>query len=442
MNTNHYVPPNNFMDLLLDVVCVVDRDSYFLYVSAASERVFGYKPEEMVGRPVIEFVHPDDRKKTINTITEILYGVEKTHFENRYIRKDGKVVHIMWSARWYESDQVRIAVARDITEKKRAESKQKAVYAISEAANEPGDLPALLKRIHEVIKELLPADNFAVALCDPESGELSFPYYADQYNTIPVQQMPDADTVTSQVITSGSAILMTPDTIESVNSHSDTVLIKNAHNWLGVPLKSAEGITGALVVYSYWDEEVYSDKDRELLEFVSDQVAAAVELRKAFTRLEYMAQYDQLTGLPNRALFLDRLKTSLSKARRNRSRLGVLYLDLDEFKQVNDRFGHSTGDKVLSEVARRLLGCVRESDTVARLGGDEFAVLLNDIENPGDILVVTEKIRLSLESLYRLDDLTFRLSSSIGAAVYPENGTDDESLIHFADKAMYKDKKT
>lgn len=430
------------MDLLLDVVCVVDRDSFFLYVSAASERVFGYKPKEMVGRPVIEFVHPDDRKKTLSTIGEILYGEQKTHFENRYIRKDGKVVHIMWSARWYESDQVRIAVARDITEKKRAESKQKAVYAISEAAHEPGDLPALLKRIHEVIKELLPADNFAVAIRDPETGKLSFPYYADEYNTTPSPQMPDADKVTAQVITSGSAILVTPETIESFTRQSDTVFTKSACNWLGVPLKSAEGITGALVVYSYSDEEGYGDQDRELLEFVSDQVAAAVELRKAFTRLEYMAQYDQLTGLPNRALFLDRLKTSLSKARRNRSHLGVLYLDLDEFKQVNDTFGHSMGDKVLREVAKRLLSCVRESDTVARLGGDEFVVLLNDIQHPGDTDLIVEKIHLSLETPYRLEGLTFRMSSSIGAAVYPENGKDVESLIHFADKAMYNVKKT
>src|SRR5690606_22306382 len=109
---------------------------------------------------------PGDREKTLHAINEILDGELKPYFENRYVRRDGKVVHIMWSARWSESEQIRVAVARDITEQRHAESMQAALYAISEAANASEDLPALFHHIHEVVKDLLPATDFIVALYD------------------------------------------------------------------------------------------------------------------------------------------------------------------------------------------------------------------------------------------------------------------------------------
>lgn len=173
-----HAPPHNFTDLQLDAVCVVDRDCYFLFVSAASEQIFGYKPEEMIGRAMIEFVHPGDKEKTLNTVNEIMGGELKPYFENRYVRKDGKTAHIMRSARWSESEQVRVAVARNVTERKRAESMQAAVYAISEAANTPGDLTALFHHIHEIVDELLLATNFIVALYDAQNDKLHYPYYA------------------------------------------------------------------------------------------------------------------------------------------------------------------------------------------------------------------------------------------------------------------------
>ena len=115
MKTMPPVLPNNFTDLLLDAVCVVDREGYFLFVSAASEQIFGYTPEEMIGRPFTDFVYPGDRERTLQAVNEILDGVLKPHFENRYVRKDGKIAHIMWSARWSEAEQIRVAVARDVT---------------------------------------------------------------------------------------------------------------------------------------------------------------------------------------------------------------------------------------------------------------------------------------------------------------------------------------
>lgn len=113
------LPLSQFTDLLLDAVCVVDQEGRFVFISAAGERIFGYTPEAMIGRPPTDFVHPDDRGKTEEAIGDLIGGEPKPYFENRYIRKDGSVVHIMWSARWSDDYQIRVAVARDITESAR-----------------------------------------------------------------------------------------------------------------------------------------------------------------------------------------------------------------------------------------------------------------------------------------------------------------------------------
>jgi diguanylate cyclase (GGDEF)-like protein/PAS domain S-box-containing protein len=441
MKTISPVSPHNFMDLLLDVVCVVDREGHFLFVSAASEQIFGYTPEEMIGRAVIDFVHPGDRERTLQAVNEILDGDLKPYFENRYVRKDGKIAHIMWSARWSESEQIRVAVARDVTERKRAESMQAAVYAISEAANAPGDLPALFQRIHEVVDDLLLASNFIVALYDAENDEISFPYHAHPYSGASVPQTLKSDTLTAEVIRSGQPLLLTPETAASVLAQLDAVLSPDALNWLGVPLESAGGIVGALVVLCSADCVRFTEKDRELLQFVAVQVVAALERKRMHSRLEYMAQYDQLTDLPNRTLFLDRLQTALAKARREQTRLAVLFLDLDKFKQVNDTYGHTVGDQLLQNVARRLIRCVRESDTVGRIGGDEFIVLLESIKQPEEAAIVAGKILATLSEPYKLAKVTLQIIPSIGVAVYPENGKDGNGLIRFADDAMYQIKK-
>ena len=111
----------SWIDLILDAICVVDKEGRFVFVSAASERIFGYKPEEMIGKSMIEMVVPDDRARTLSAASQIMSGQHQLNFENRYLRKDGKIVHVMWSARWSEADQLRIAVAHDITERKQAE---------------------------------------------------------------------------------------------------------------------------------------------------------------------------------------------------------------------------------------------------------------------------------------------------------------------------------
>src|SRR6185503_16520659 len=124
METTAITPLGKILDLLLDAICVVDAEGRYVFVSAAFERIFGYAPEEVIGRRMIELVHPADRDTTLQTANGIMSGNPEYHFENRYVRKDGEIVHIMWSARWSEDHRLRIAVARDITRRKRAEAIQ------------------------------------------------------------------------------------------------------------------------------------------------------------------------------------------------------------------------------------------------------------------------------------------------------------------------------
>lgn len=153
--------------------------------------------------------------------------------------------------------------------------------------------------------------------------------------------------------------------------------------------------------------------------------------------IRHQAQYDALTDLPNRVLLFDRLRRALAQAKRDKTGLALMYVDLDKFKPINDNLGHAVGDQMLREVAQRIQGCMREADTVARIGGDEFVVLLPIIEGEQDALIVAEKIRLALNQPFEIAGQQLYISSSTGVAIYPEHGENENELTGNADIAMY-----
>ncbi len=157
-------------------------------------------------------------------------------------------------------------------------------------------------------------------------------------------------------------------------------------------------------------------------------------------RVAWLAQHDQLTGLPNRTLLTDRLCQAIRQARRNRSRLAIIFIDLDKFKPVNDTLGHAIGDLLLKAVAERLLGCLRDSDSVARQGGDEFVVLLPVVEDMAAVLQVAEKIRMSLRQTFVLSAHVISIGASSGVAIFPDHGADESQLMQCADDSMYQAK--
>ncbi|OIO73764.1 MAG: PAS domain S-box protein [Zetaproteobacteria bacterium CG1_02_53_45] len=161
------------------------------------------------------------------------------------------------------------------------------------------------------------------------------------------------------------------------------------------------------------------------------------ERKKNEEEIRRLAHYDALTGLANRTLFFDHVKTALAQAKRHGHKLAILFLDLDGFKGVNDTLGHVAGDLLLKEVAVRLLKSIRESDTVARFGGDEFAFVLNDVKSQENVAAIAGKMIALLSQPYVLNGEQCTIGGSVGAAIYPDDHADMDSLIHQADTAMY-----
>jgi len=429
----------DFVDLMLDTVFLVDAGGRIAYVNAACERMFGYTQAELIGQTLFDFIAPEDRARTEEEARQIIAGRPRIGFENRYIRKDGRRVHVMWSARWSERDQLRIGVARDVTALRHAAAIQAATYAISEAAHDAAGLDVLLREIHRIIATLVPVAGFAVATCDRRTRQLSFSYQMDRHGNSPVLHEPIACQFCAQVICGGRPMLSRDAALTALSG--DVASRDDSAGWLAMPLITQQETIGALVLKSDPGTH-YSDTDKELLHFVSEQVAIAIDRAQLKAELLRAAQHDELTGLPNRRLFQDRLKLAAARCVRHQHPMALLYIDIDDFKQVNDSLGHATGDRLLQEVARRLQLCVRETDTVARLGGDEFVVLLEDVQTPEDAKTVADKIRDATSHPIDVDGRVLRILASIGFALYPEHGQDVEQLLKHADEAMYTDKRS
>lgn len=272
----------HYMDLLMDAICVVNAESEFIYISAGGERIFGYKPQEMVGHSIFEFVHPEDQTKTQTVVAEIMQGDAKTHFENRYIRKDGTLAHIVWSARYSADDNIRIAVARDVT------------------------------------------------------------------------------------------------------------------------------------------------KQREI-EF---------ERERLVEQLKHTAHHDLLTGLPNRGHFYRQAELLLQ----GETPIAIAYIDLNNFKEVNDQHGHAMGDDLLRAAALRLKRQTRSEDTIARIGGDEFVALFANVGDKASAQAIVSKLQQSLNNPIQVGELSFVVTASVGCVISRAPHPQLETLLQHADTLMYRAK--
>jgi diguanylate cyclase (GGDEF)-like protein/PAS domain S-box-containing protein len=225
----------------------------------------------------------------------------------------------------------------------------------------------------------------------------------------------------------------------------------------GMPLEQCPYFSPVLAANGFTGETRFKRKAGEFLpvEMASrplrngGRLVGAVAVFRDITRrlaaeekIRQLAWHDSLTGLPNRALLMDRLSVATAGALRDKETLATLFIDLDQFKHINDSLGHATGDRLLQQVAQRLAGCVRASDTVARLGGDEFVVIMPNIRAPADASLLAEKILAALAPPHVIDGRELYISPSIGIAVCPEDGCDFESLIQHADAAMYRAKES
>ncbi|MFA6015156.1 MAG: EAL domain-containing protein [Gallionellaceae bacterium] len=226
----------------------------------------------------------------------------------------------------------------------------------------------------------------------------------------------------------------------------DAALASGYHSSIALPLASNRSMLGALTIYSS-EIDVFGAEEVKLLEELANDLAygiqtlrTRVEHEAAEKQLEFLAHHDILTGLPNRLLLRDRFDQAVAQADREQSGVAVLFLDLDNFKQVNDTLGHNYGDQLLVRVVERLRGCLRDTDTISRQGGDEFVVLLPHLRNTADIGTIAHNIIGAFADPFEIESYLINTTFSVGVSLYPDDGREFDALLRNADTALYQAK--
>jgi len=367
-----------------------------------------------------------------------------------------------------------VELQSEIEERQRAERLQAALFQIAQLATADISQHEFYRRVHAVVGDLINAKNFYIALVSGDGASLEFAYLVDETEQY-IPSRPLGQGLSEHVLRHGSLLLRRADIVEMlrVGTIRQQTASPPAACWLGVPLRVEDASIGLIVVQSYDEAVVYGPADQELLSFVASQVANSLERRRAAETLQsayadlerrvadrtrelsreiderervqeqlrHQVMHDGLTGLPNRGYLRDRLERVLGLLARNpHRRCALLFIDVDRFKLINDSLGHLVGDTVLKEVARRLLGCVRDPDVVARLSGDEFAILLEDVPVPSTAVKVAQRVLTAMGEPFPHLSSELVFSASVGIAVGSHEYHGADELLRDADAAMYRAK--
>lgn len=397
-----------FFELASVGVAQVDaRTGQFLHINKKYCDITGYSEQEMRAITFREITHPEDLGLDRQQRRDLLSGaISEFTVEKRYIRKDGSVVWVILSVSplWRANQEpgTSLAVVRDVTKRKQAEE----------------DLVFASKVFEHSIEGIVVTD------CD---------------GTI-LQVNPAFTAITGY--SQEEAIGQNPRILKS-QQHAESYY---------------QAMWGQLAAEGQWAGEIWNRRKNgevypEWLTInavrgpqgkITNYVSIfhdITELKRQQEALEHQAQHDALTGLPNRVLFHDRLEMALKRMKRRGKKVALLFLDLDNFKNVNDGFGHLVGDNLLVELAQRLMAQLRTGDTLARQGGDEFLILLPDMDDIDDVSVIAQRLLTCLQQPFRHRDIEYFVTASIGVTVAPNDGTQADTLIKNADMAMYRAKK-
>jgi diguanylate cyclase (GGDEF)-like protein/PAS domain S-box-containing protein len=396
------------MDVSEDMIWLIDPVRMSIIdVNDTACRKLGYRREELMG------TGPEDiiclsREELSAIYSRLMAGGEGATVEGWYRRKDGSrfPVEAFRRALQSEGGYVIVAVVRDVTERRAAEEELRRFRL---AMDKSADMIVLVDR---ATMRFVDVNETACRLLGYSKEELL--------------EMGPQDVL--------------PVTREELERDYDSLVARPAGETGLVPMSGMKSH--------------YVCKDRSLLPFEATRhvlrsgeshiiaaISRDIRARLAIEeKVAYMAQFDALTGLPNRHLFQDRLIQAMALAKRNDWPMAVLFVDLDRFKLVNDTLGHGAGDRLLKEAGERLRSCIRSSDTVARLGGDEFAAILSELGKPGDAGLVAQKIIDAFRRPFDLEGKETYVTASVGVTLYPADSDSAEALVVNADAAMYRAK--
>ncbi|MCO4798359.1 MAG: EAL domain-containing protein [Colwelliaceae bacterium] len=362
-----------------------------------------------------------------------------------------------------------------IREREKSELLQESLFRISELTNDASiDINKFYDMVHNIVGQLINAENFYIAKFDIKKDTLSFVYYSEQDEEDVERKFNPrkfSNGYTELVIERGETVLLNYYEMLALYEQGKTLKPKGkTKSWLGVPLIQSGDVIGAMVIQSYQTNIIFNEQDAELLNFVSQHVSTAIKRKelaqferkthelleqqvklrtaeledeikqreKIEQQLKYTASHDSLTGLPNRTVFLDLLNHAIAcNKRRPELQFAVLFLDLDRFKVVNDSLGHHAGDILLKEIGKCLSEILRNKDTVARLGGDEFVILIEDLEHPQEAHDVAQRITELLATPFQILNQPVFIGTSIGVLFNDIRYENAEIMLRDADTAMY-----
>ena len=413
-------------------------DGKILEVNDGFMAITGYPSAEVIGKTSLDlqlWVNEADRDIIVY---ELSIGNRVLEREFQFRKKSGDRITGIFSAEIFMIDDLPwiLSSISDITARKRAEKIQEAVYKISQSVNSTRSIDDFYQSIHSILGEIIPVDNFYIALYDPQSHLLSFPYYVDQYDERPVPYQLGRG-LTEYVLRTGVPLLASPEKFAKLVRQGEVDQVGSPSiDWLGVPLRVEGQILGVMVTQSYTQGVRFDDVSTDLLAFVAEQVALAIENKRVEQKIRYLGNHDSMTDLYNRAFF-DEEMTRFEHSRQ--FPISIVMTDVDNLKEVNDTSGHAAGDEMLRRFAQVLKASFRSEDVIARIGGDEFAILL-----PGILAVETKEVikrikdNLQKHNARKAGPL---LSLSIGSST-AEIGSSLVNALILADEDMYRDKKS
>ncbi len=424
------------------------------YVSPQVEEILGYSPEEWLADPGLwaRLVHPEDRHKAFSLESVERVGKRNPPIDYRMITRDGDVVWVLDKGMLdFDADGVPVwhAVLYDITGRKAAEqgfersaAQQAAVARLGERALAGDDPATLMDAATELVTETegvehaciweLPQEGRALALraglgrADrPEGGRVSA----------------TRDSHAGAAVESGLHVIVDDWRTESRFTMPPALRVLGIRSSLAVVIGGQKQPFGVFDVHST-EANRFTPKDVHFLQSAANVLADAIERRLADDALRHRVLHDALTGLPNRLHFIETIEEALSAAATAAAPVGVLFLDLDRFKLINDSLGHHKGDELLRAVAPRVRAHLRPGDSVARFGGDEFGILIAQLADEREAMAIADRVATAFARPFMLGGVEHFVSASIGIAVAGpgEEGADADSLIRDADAAMYRAK--
>ena len=424
-----------------------------LYWSDELYRIYGFTPQQFAPtyEDFIRAIHPDDREYIEKTQEEVRRSRERPTIECRIVRPDGeaRIVQNSFEMNYDETGNLtRIAgTVQDITERKWDERRRRVQHDVTRIMAEASTLEDAAPEILRAICEGLQWEVGGFWNVDREAGVLRC---IQTWNvpTIDVSAFVEithemtfsrGEGLPGQIWESGKPAWI-PDVWDADSFPRMPLAMKEGlHGGFGFPVLLEGKVLGVMDFFSravrQLDEEVL-----DMMTAIGSQVGQFIQRKGFEEQLQHQALHDDLTDLPNRTLFADRLRHALERVKRRKKSVAVLFLDLDNFKYVNDTLGHDIGDRLLITAAERLTECLRPDDTAARLGGDEFAVLLEEVVEPSEAERVAKRILHALSSPFDLEGHRQFTSASVGIVIKYGSDSSPGDLLRSADLAMYKAK--